>query len=38
MKKKKTWIAEKLGRDYSVIKREIRRNSESAPSLCCHPS
>ncbi|QQS21281.1 MAG: helix-turn-helix domain-containing protein [Candidatus Moraniibacteriota bacterium] len=27
MKKKKTWIAEKLGRDYSVIKREIRRNS-----------
>lgn len=27
MKKKKTWIAEKLKRDLSVIKREIRRNS-----------
>lgn len=27
MKKKKTWIAKRLGRDYSVIKREIRRNS-----------
>lgn len=27
MRKKKTWIAEKLGRDYSVIKREITRNS-----------
>ena len=27
MKKKKTWIANKLGRDYSVIKREIKRNS-----------
>jgi IS30 family transposase len=27
MKKKKTWIAKKLGRDPSVIKREIRRNS-----------
>lgn len=26
MKKKKTWIARKLGRDYSVIKREIVRN------------
>lgn len=26
MKKKKAWIARKLGRDYSVIKREIRRN------------
>ncbi|MDH4330826.1 MAG: IS30 family transposase [Candidatus Moranbacteria bacterium] len=27
MKKKKIWIAEKLNRDYSVIKREIKRNS-----------
>jgi len=27
MKKKKAWIAKKLERDYSVIKREIRRNS-----------
>ncbi len=27
MKKKKTWIADKLCRDYSVIKREIKRNS-----------
>lgn len=27
MKKRKTWIAEKLGRDYSVIKREIQRNN-----------
>lgn len=27
MKKKKSWIARKLGRDYSVIKREIKRNS-----------
>lgn len=28
-KKKKTWIAKRLGRDYSIIKREIRRNSNS---------
>ena len=27
LKRKKTWIARKLGRDYSVIKREIKRNS-----------
>ncbi|NCQ06085.1 MAG: hypothetical protein GW815_00795, partial [Candidatus Moranbacteria bacterium] len=27
MRKKKIWIAEKLGRNYSVIKREIIRNS-----------
>ena len=27
MKKKKKWIANKLNRDYSVIKREIKRNS-----------
>ena len=27
MKKKKKWIAEKLNRDYSIIKREIKRNS-----------
>jgi IS30 family transposase len=27
MEKKKSWIARKLGRDYSVIKREIKRNS-----------
>jgi IS30 family transposase len=27
MKKKKSWIAKKLGRDYSIIKREIKRNS-----------
>lgn len=27
MKKKKTWIANKLDRNYSVIKREIKRNS-----------
>ena len=29
MKKKKTWIAKKLNRDYSIIKREIKRNSGS---------
>jgi len=27
MKKKKKWIADRLKRDYSVIKREIKRNS-----------
>lgn len=27
MKKKKKWIADKLRRDYSIIKREIKRNS-----------
>lgn len=27
MKKKKTWIARRLGRDYSIIKREVKRNS-----------
>jgi IS30 family transposase len=27
MGKKKKWIAEKLNRDYSIIKREIKRNS-----------
>jgi IS30 family transposase len=27
VKKKKSWIARKLGRDYSIIKREIKRNS-----------
>ena len=27
MKKKKKWIAKKLNRDYSIIKREIKRNS-----------
>ena len=27
MKKKKSWIARRLGRDYSIIKREIKRNS-----------
>ncbi len=27
MKKKKTWIAKRLNRDYSVIKREAKRNS-----------
>lgn len=27
LKKKKKWIAIKLGRDYSIIKREIKRNS-----------
>ena len=27
MRKKKTWIAQRLGRDYSIIKREIKRNS-----------
>lgn len=27
MKKKKIWIAKKLNRDYSVIKREIKRNA-----------
>jgi len=32
MKKKKVWIAKTLNRDYSVIKREIKRNSgESMP-------
>lgn len=29
MNKKKVWIARKLGRDYSVIKREIARNKSS---------
>ena len=27
MKKKRIWIAKKLNRDYSIIKREIKRNS-----------
>ena len=27
MKKEKSWIAKKLNRDYSVIKREIKRNA-----------
>lgn len=27
LKRRKKWIAEKLGRDYSIIKREIKRNS-----------
>lgn len=27
MRKKKIWIAQRLGRDYSIIKREIKRNS-----------
>lgn len=27
MTKKKAWIARKLGRDYSIIKREVKRNS-----------
>ena len=27
MKKRKSWIAERLNRDYSIIKREIKRNS-----------
>jgi transposase, IS30 family len=27
MEKEKSWIAEKLNRDYSIIKREIKRNS-----------
>jgi len=27
MKKEKKWIADKLNRDYSIIKREIKRNS-----------
>ncbi len=27
MKKKKTWIANKLNRNYSIIKREIKRNT-----------
>lgn len=27
MRKEKTWIAGKLNRDYSIIKREIKRNS-----------
>lgn len=27
MRKKKTWIARKLGRDYSIIKRETKRNA-----------
>lgn len=29
MKKKKVWIAKRLNRDYSIIKREIKRNSGS---------
>jgi IS30 family transposase len=27
LRRKKAWIARKLGRDYSVIKREVKRNS-----------
>lgn len=27
MRKKKKWIADKLNRDYSIVKREIKRNS-----------
>ena len=27
MEKEKKWIAKKLNRDYSIIKREIKRNS-----------
>jgi transposase, IS30 family len=34
MKKKKKWIADKLGRDYSVIKREIKRNSGKHLPYC----
>ena len=34
MKKKKIWIAKRLNRDYSIIKREIKRNSgEVSPYL-----
>jgi len=37
MKKKKTWIAKRLNRDYSVIKREIKRNSgETSPYLAAN--
>jgi IS30 family transposase len=32
MRKKKRWIADKLSRDYSIIKREVKRNAgESLP-------
>ena len=34
MKKKKSWIAERLGRDYSIIKREIKRNSGEHLPYC----
>lgn len=34
MKKKKSRIAERLGRDYSVIKREIKRNSGEHLPYC----
>jgi IS30 family transposase len=29
LKRKKTWIAKELNRDYSIIKREIKRNSSA---------
>lgn len=34
MKKKKSWIAKRLGRDYSIIKREIKRNSGEHLPYC----
>jgi len=34
MKKKKIWIARKLNRDYSIIKREIKRNSGEHKPYC----
>lgn len=34
MKKKKTWIAEKISRDYSIVKREIKRNSGNYLPYC----
>ena len=34
MKKKKTWIADRLKRDYSIIKREIQRNSSKHLPYC----
>ena len=34
MKKKKTWIAEKLCRDYSIIKRETKRNAGEVTPYC----
>lgn len=34
MKKKKTWIAKNLNRDYSVVKREIKRNSGEHTPYC----
>ncbi|MEI7425753.1 MAG: helix-turn-helix domain-containing protein [Candidatus Moraniibacteriota bacterium] len=34
MKKKILWIAKKLGRDYSVIRKEVKRNTGEVLPYC----